>query len=392
MIFGLSGALLLAAVIGTSDPAQSITAARIAQLPNARQAAWRDYLDRSIRQNAADRAVLAAELKSAEPSIPPNGSAARSMPLDRPADWYASPEARRIADNIVSFQTPAGGWSKNLNLADHARRKGESFAPNNLSHFLTPGDFDTPADPQWNYVGTLDNDATTTELQFLAKVIQNGGATYQASFLHGVEYLLAAQFPNGGWPQVWPLEGGYHDAITFNDGAVTETLEFLEAVAHGVFSFVPDSVAKSAQASVARGVDCILATQILNPRTGRRTVWGQQHDALTLEPVAGRNYEPRAECSAESAGITRFLMKLPNPAPNVIAAVDAAARWFKETAVGPQNWARFYEIGTERPIFGDRDKSIHDTVSELSAERQRGYRWYNPVPQGALDQYAEWRH
>jgi PelA/Pel-15E family pectate lyase len=37
-----------------------------------------------------------------------------------------------------------------------------------------------------------------------------------------VRYLLAAQFPNGGWPQVWPLEGGYHDAVTFNDNAVSE--------------------------------------------------------------------------------------------------------------------------------------------------------------------------
>jgi len=86
-----------------------------------------------------------------------------------------------------------------------------------LSHYLSPGDFDTPADPSWNYVGTLDNDATTTELQFLAKVIGRGErhGRYRASFLRGVEYLFAAQLPNGGWPQVWPLEGGYHDAITF---------------------------------------------------------------------------------------------------------------------------------------------------------------------------------
>jgi len=43
-------------------------------------------------------------------------------------------------------------------------------------------------------------------------------------------YLLAAQFPNGGWPQVWPLEGGYHDAITYNDNAVIESPETLTAI------------------------------------------------------------------------------------------------------------------------------------------------------------------
>jgi len=414
IVFLIFAASTYGAVVSTSVPAQSITVERIATLPKAQQDAWREYLDRSMRQKQADRAVLLEEVKAeglVEALIPPNGSSARSMPLTRPAEWYGSEEARRIADAIVSFQTLAGGWSKNLNLADHARRKGESFAPNNLSHYLGPDDFDTPADPHWNYVGTLDNDATTTELQFLVKVIAavTDNAGYRSCFLRGLGYLFAAQFPNGGWPQVWPLEGGYHDAITYNDGAVTEALELLESVAErkAEFRFVPDEVARRAASSVARGIDCILATQILE--NGRRTVWGQQHDALTLEPVAGRNYEPRAECSSESAAMMLFLMSLPDPSPQVIAAVGAAAAWLRKTAIhgkayvrGPEGaqltdssdgkslWARYYEIGTGRPIFGDRDKSIHDTMAEISAERQRGYSWYNNGPQAALDRYAEW--
>ena len=45
---------------------------------------------------------------------------------------------------------------------------------------------------------------------------------------------------------------------------------------------------------------------------------------------------------------------------------------------------------TARPIFGDRDKSIHDDLNEISAERRRGYSWFNAAPQQALDQYAKW--
>src|SRR5580658_4347983 len=115
-----------AAVIGASTAAESITMERIAALPRAQQKVWRDYLDRSVRQMQADRAFLQAELKAAGLSaetVPPNGSAARSMPLNRPAEWYASAEARHIADVVVSFQTPAGGWSKNLNLSDHMRKQ-----------------------------------------------------------------------------------------------------------------------------------------------------------------------------------------------------------------------------------------------------------------------------
>jgi PelA/Pel-15E family pectate lyase len=362
----------------------------------------------------ADRAFLQAELKSAglaSELIPPNGVAARSMPLNKPAEWYGSGEARRIADIIVSFQTPAGGWSKNLDLTDHPRRPGESFAANNLSTHLGPGDLDTPHDLKWNYVGTLDNDATTTELRFLARVafVLKDGEAYRVSVMRGLEYLLAAQFPNGGWPQVWPLQGGYHDAITFNDGAVTGALELLQEVADGKdgFAFVPQSVRARARASVARGIACILATQI-GPQ-GHRTVWAQQHDALSLQPVAGRNYEPAAQCGSESASLLLFLMRLPQPSPAVVDAVHAAAAWFRKTAIrgvafqrgaggrrlvqvqdaGPI-WARFYEIGTDRPVFGDRDKSIHDDVNEISAERRDGYSWYNAAPQEALDRYAAW--
>ena len=416
LVLAVPATCISASVVGTNTAAQSITTERIAKLPRKQQAAWKDYLARSVRQMQADRASLQAELKAAglaEPLTPPNGFTGRNMPLTKPAEWYGSAEARHVADIIVSFQTPAGGWGKNLNVADHVRKRGESYAPNNLSRYLAPDDFDTPRDPHWNYVGTLDNDATTTELQFLARVATavdaKDNVPYRGSFLRGLDYLLAAQFPNGGWPQVWPLEGGYHDAITFNDSAVTNTLELLEAVAggEGPFAFVPGRLRKRAGASVARGLECVLATQIVE--SGHRTVWAQQHDAFTLQPVAGRNYEPPAQCSSESADLLLFLMRLPKPSPAMIGAIHAAAAWFQKTAIhdkaygrGPDGgrltpasggkpiWARFYEIGTGRPIFADRDKSIHDNVEELSRERRMGYSWYNSVPQDALDRYAQW--
>jgi len=406
---------LEAAVIGASTAAPPLTTARIEALPHAQRAAWLAYLDRSVQQMRADRAALAAELRRAgmtEVIVPPSGGAARSIPLDRPAEWYGGAEARKIADIVVSFQTPAGGWSKNLNLSDHVRRPGEHFAPNNLSRFLSAGDFDAPSDLHWEYVGTLDNDATITEMRFLAKVAdaaRESGAAYRTSFLRGLDYIFEAQYPNGGWPQVWPLQGGYHDAITINDGAVTQTLELLRDVAGGkaAYSFVEDRQRKRAQESLEKAIACLLACQIVVH--GRRTVWGQQHDMLTLEPVAARNYEPAAQSSSESAGVLLFLMGLPEPSKAVVSAVDAGVAWLKKTAIygkayvrgtdgrrlvsvpdaGP-TWARFYAIGTDLPVFGDRDKSIHDSVDEISRERRDGYSWYTPAAKQALDRYAQW--
>ncbi|HVM62243.1 MAG TPA: pectate lyase [Verrucomicrobiae bacterium] len=412
------GSFVSASVIGTNTPAESLTLERIATLPATQQPAWKNYLARSTQQLKTDHAVLETELREhgmKEPVIPPSGWSANSIPLQQSAEWYGSAEARRMADIIVSFQTPAGGWSKNLDLTDHPRAPGEYFAPNNRSRRLGDTDFDAPHDVHWNYVGTIDNDATTTELRYLAKVITvanpTNTAAYRAPFLRGIDYLLAAQYRNGGWPQVWPLEGGYHDTITYNDDAMINVLNLLRDVAGGKreFAFVPRATRAAASATVQRGIDCILATQIVVH--GHRTVWCQQHDALTLQPAAGRNYEMPSQASAESASIMEFLMSEPDPSRRVVAAVHAAAAWFETTKIAgmayqrdgdngrhlvPSRnaqplWARYYEIGTDRPIFGDRDKTIHDKLEEISEERRRGYAWYRNTPARALELYATWR-
>jgi PelA/Pel-15E family pectate lyase len=405
-----------AAIIGTNSPCESVTVARIAALPSAEQPAWKEYWERSQKQRLADQSFFQKEIKKEhleKTTSPPEGKSSRGMPLNKPAAWYAGGEALRIAKIIVSYQTPAGGWSKNIDMSQHPRRPGERYAMGNTSHFFMAADFDKAPVGDWNYVGTFDNDATTTQLRFLGKVISAPGHAgekqFSTSFLRGLEYIFAAQYPNGGWPQVWPLQGGYHDAITFNDNAMVDVLELLRAVGESdEFKFVPNKVRSRARASSERGIQCLLACQI---KAGeRRTVWCQQYDALTLQPTSARNYEMPSQASGESAGIMNFLMQLPDRDPQVSLSVSNAAAWFEKTRVvdvafrtdgengrrlvpapgeGPI-WARYYEIGTDRPIFGDRDKSIHDDVNEISKERRMGYRWFGDGPKRALDRYARW--
>ncbi len=420
-----SPALLSAAIVGTNPPALPVTAARIAALPAAEQKPWRDYLARSEQLHAADLAFFAAEMKAhnlTTPTMPSEGRGS-GLGLNRPEASFATDEARKIADNVLSFQTPAGGWSKNMNYTNHARQPGERFAPGNAAPpaaaaanaRATTVDNDKPADPSWHYVGTFDNDATITQLRFLAHVAtalgEKMGAPYRDSVRRGLDYAFAAQFPNGGFPQVYPLEGGYHDTITFNDNALVNVLSFLNEVAEAQngFTFLTADQRTRAAAAVQRGVACILACQIV--ANGRLTVWCQQHDALTLVPASARNYEMPAQSGSESDDVMIFLMNLPAPSPTIVASVHAAAAWFEKTALrdfayrpapdgsgrtllkvpgaGPI-WARYYEIGTDRPLFGDRDKSIHDDVNEISKERRNGYSWYNNGPERALAHYAKW--
>ncbi len=406
----------LSAIIGTNIPAEPITKARIAALPGEQQPAWRAYLDKSTRQMNADREFFRDEMKSHHikvPTVPPPAKNVGGISLDEPDAWYGGPEAARIADIIVSYQTPAGGWSKNLDMSIHLRAPGESFGTDNNSKHLQKVDYDQPEDPAWHYIGTFDNDATITQLEFLAKVISashDKSKAWKAAFFRGLEYAFNSQYPTGGWPQVWPLEGGYHDAITVNDDAMLHVLQLMRNVSLGAgeYAFVPGETRSRCAVRFQRGLDCMLAMQIT--ANGRKTVWCQQHDPITLKPASARNYEMPAQASSESAEIVLFSMQMPNPSKQIIESVHAAAAWFLKTEIsgkaykstGPTGrhlvnapddskiWARYYEVGTDRPVFGDRDLTIHDNVDEISQERRDGYGWYRDSPKRVLEHYARW--
>ncbi|MDC7682592.1 pectate lyase [Asticcacaulis sp. BYS171W] len=405
----------LAAVIGTNEPAPSVTPERLSILPVKDRAVWADYIKRSDAQMKLDRETLAGELQPGETPPPPPVAGSGKMPLNKDAAWYGSAEARAIADTIVSFQTPAGGWAKNQDRTKPPRLRGQRYANNAETMELGTGSFDAPHDRFWTFVGTLDNGATTTEMRFLARVQQQlpgkDGDAYRASILKGVNYLLTAQYPNGGWPQVYPIEGGFHDGITFNDNAVAEAAMLLEDVAEGKveYAFVPKDLRQKAGAASARAIRPILDAQIVVD--GVKTVWPQQVDALTLAPISARNYEMRSLASAESTDILLFLMRQPNPTPEMKASVHAGVAWLKAHAIrdkaftevskdegrklidkpgaGPI-WSRNYDIRTGKPIFGDWDKSIQDDVNNISKGRRNGYSWYGSGPQKALDAYEKW--
>jgi len=417
-----------AKVIGMNVIAKPLTRERIATLPKKQQKAWLEYLERSEKQKAIDKQTLADEQKAAGNTSPKHASGGRGMFAlrgDHPAEWFASDEALKDAHNIITWQVADGGWSKNIDMVSKPRAPGDLYDADNENRFPDLADFDKPVDPKWHYIATLDNDSTWMQIRFLARVATALLAAHRdadaapicASVQRGVEYLLDSEYPNGGWPQVWPLEGTYHDTITINDDAMTHAVEILNDVAEGApdLKFLPAAMVKRAGPAAQRGIDCLLKLQIVE--NGVKTAWAQQYDALTLEPASARNYEMPSLTSDESFPVVEFFMSLPNPTPAEVAAVHAACAWFVKVEIfgfryGSGNfmadrsssggrklvavegagpiWSRYYQIGTDKPIFGDRDKTIHDDVNELSLERRNGYSWYNTEGVAVLNQYKTW--
>lgn len=69
---------------------------------------------------------------------------------------------------------------------------------------------------------------------------------------------------------------------------------------------------------------------------------------------------------------------------------DASGALIARAGAGPL-WARFYEIGTDRPIFSDRDGVIRYNLSEVGQERRSGYAWYVTTPAATLARYEAWK-
>ncbi len=319
--------------------------------------------------------------------------------LRQPEAWYASSEARAVADSVVRYQSSQGGWPKSTDLTKPPR---------------SPDDIPPEGRGRAN---SFDNDATTVPMQFLARIAAaTGEPSYRDSFLRGVDYLLAAQYANGGWPQFWPLRGEYYDHITFNDGAMIRVMEVLRFVAAGQapYDFVDAERRAKAAAAVERGIDCILKTQIR--KDGRRTAWCAQHDETTLAPAWARKYEPPSLSGGETVGIVRFLMAIPRPTPEIIAAVEGAVAWLRSVPIAgkrleqrrgadgrnerslvtdpaaPPLWARFYELGTHRPLYLDRDSVFRYDFAAIGYERRSGYDYHGTWAAELLaTDYPAWR-
>lgn len=410
-------------LIGVNLPAEPLTQARISVVETVDRDAFVRYLKASNTAREADRAVLRIEREGLEaipaPRAPGHGGA-NDLPLNAADVYYASDAALEMARELMSFQVPSGGWGKNMRRTGVARARGQSYVADDIHP-------DGPNTDHWRYVGTFDNDATTTELRFLAKV-QSAQTTDRAaireSIVRGVALLIAAQYPNGGWPQNYPLSGSYSDAITLNDDAMLNVVQLLYDIGHRkdeTFAFIDDDLRTRAVTAADAGIAWFVEHQVRID--GRRTLWGQQHDVLTQCPTAARAFEMPALASFESVRVIAFLMTLPNPEAAQRAAVHDAVAFLRASRIAgkrweagelvddPQGavWSRFYALdryapsaetvdARVRPLFGDRPQPhdsqayglVFDSVDAVSAERRRGYAQYNTAGEAVLRAYETW--
>ena len=140
----------------------------------------------------------------------------RSITESQDENWFASAEATSIAENVVLYQRNIGGWPKNIqmHIPLSAIEKEELLDIKSSKKNVT-----------------TDNGATYQEMLFLSKIYAHfPDERFKNAFLLGLDYILEAQYENGGWPQFYPLKKGYYTHITFNDDSMVNILNVLKEI------------------------------------------------------------------------------------------------------------------------------------------------------------------
>ncbi|HEX8502036.1 MAG TPA: pectate lyase [Pyrinomonadaceae bacterium] len=256
--------------------------------------------------------------------------------------------ARRAADALVYGQRPEGGWHY---FIDFDPRGTEEWYRAEASRF------------KWGYEeyrhyygnATFD-DANSAEaarylLRFYAATLE---PAYHPPVVKALDFFVRAQYPNGAWPQRYPLSREFsHDGFpdytsfyTLNDGAAAANVLTLVA---GYELLGDERYLEAAK----RGVDFMIAVQ--GPEG--QAAWAEQYDPKTSEPAAARTHEPAGFVVRESAEIVQLLetFYLMTGSARYLRPVPGALAWFervnRETVELKRPPARYYQLGTNLPVY-----------------------------------------
>lgn len=319
---------------------------------------------------------------------------------------YPATALTDIADNILRYQKYNGGWPKNYDM----------------QAILTDEQKNKLIKAKKILNTSFDNSTTFSQVECLARIYTvTHQEKYKTACVKGIDFILSAQYDNGGWPQYFPLEKGYSRHITFNDDAMIGVMFVLKDIVdrNPAYAFTDAKNYQKIKAAYTKGIDCILKTQI--KEKGILNAWCQQYDEFTLQPAWARAFEPPSICNNESAGIVLFLMDIDHPDAAVIKSIQMAVQWFEDSkitgisvktipapevrtkyrisktdrvvvtdATAPPIWTRYYELGTHKPLFCNRDSKVVYSLAEVDRERRDGYGWYTYEPQKVLKAYPEW--
>ncbi|MGH7140465.1 MAG: pectate lyase, partial [Pirellulales bacterium] len=262
--------------------------------------------------------------------------------------------ARSLAEALRRGQLRSGGWQDHIDFAPAARER-------------TPYRIDPPGKKK-KAPSSLDDDKTQSSLRFLVQL--DRALAFKDEVVHEMvtfafDGLLGAQYPNGGFPQVWdeaprnedlpvrsasypkswprdyPGHENYWYRYTLNDNLMPDVMHALW-LAEDVYS--DDRYG----AAVKRAADFLLLAQLPDPQPA----WAQQYD-FEMHPAWARKFEPPAVTGGESQGVLRILLETYRRTGDrkYLEPVPRALAYLTKSLLADGRLARFYELESNRPLY-----------------------------------------
>ena len=261
--------------------------------------------------------------------------------------------ATDAAEALVYGQLKSGGWTNCVDFNPSGSqsanyRNGKGRGKNNSS---------------------LDDGQTQSALQMLiaadkANNFQHEGIHQSAKI--GLKALLAAQFANGGFPQVWTgsvaaqpvIAAKYPDYEWRTEGRIKEYWT-LYTLNDNVCGYVADTLLLAYQVyddevyfqALRRLGDFLLLAQMPDPQPA----WAQQYN-YNMQPVWARRFEPPGISGDESQEAIETLLKIAEITGDskYVAGIPKAIDYLKRSLLSDGQLARYYELRTNTPLYMKR--------------------------------------
>ncbi|TWT55594.1 Pectic acid lyase [Thalassoglobus neptunius] len=295
--------------------------------------------------------------------------------------------AKDAAEALAYGQLQSGGWANcvDFNPAGervYLYRNGKGRGRNNSS---------------------LDDGQTQSALLFLIRmdgVLQFRDETIHDAAMVGLDAVLNAQFPNGGFPQSWtePVEDrpvlkakypdhdwrtegrikNYWDMYTLNDNVCGYLAQTLIA-AHETYR---DE--RSLQALRKLG-DFLILAQMPEPQPG----WAQQYNP-DMEPIWARKFEPPGVSGDETQEAIETLLQIAKYTGDdrYLEPIPAALDYLDRSVLPDGQLARYYELKTNRPLYMKRSGGTYSLTYD-SSNLPSHYGWKTSAKIDSLRQSYE---
>lgn len=330
-----------------------------------------------LKRREGEAAVGASTAWLEPPATPAVGQALLRV-HELTGEPVALDAARAAGQALVLGQLQSGGWAERIEF-DPAERVRYAYRKE-------PG-VGKPPKKVKNFT-TFDDDksmAAVRLLMALDKHLDFQDPTIHEASEYALRAFVQAQYPNGAWPQqyeafpdpaahpvaqasipaTWSREWvkqDYRGYYTLNDGNISKLIETM-LLAWDVYG--EDRYLQAAR----RGGEFFLLAQLPAPQPG----WAQQYDGA-MRPTWARKFEPPAITGGESQKVMASLLLLYRRTADkkFLEPIPRALDYYERLLLPDGKLARFYELGTNRPLYFTKDYVL--TYSDADLPTHYGFK------------------